>query len=95
MEKVAEKPPQIEDMIKRLKNSDDSKKKLLAEIAGDRWNNPDKFAEGDLTGYEEVEEVLIFQLGLIFGIAFEEAYPSGKQEEWPIPLNEREGHKVN
>lgn len=59
------------------------------------WENPEAFEAGDSprpwedTG--EMGERAYFQLGVLFGIEYEQAYPEGRNDEWPVPLEERPG----
>lgn len=55
------------------------------------WNDPDEFENaGHVERWKEGPmELVMFELGVIFGIDYEQAYPEGRNDEWPIPVAER------
>lgn len=75
---------------------------LLASIL-DTWGRiHDHLTErwADPVGYENPPEdiearwaddhlILVLDLAISFGIAYEHAYPTGRRDEWPVPLAER------
>lgn len=53
------------------------------------WHSPDEFEEASLDEWRESKALWAFQLGVLFGIEYEQAYPEGRNEEWPVPVDER------
>lgn len=57
------------------------------------WENPDDFENPDKSSlekqYEDNPMLLILELGVLFGTNYERVYPTGRNDEWPIPLDER------
>lgn len=56
------------------------------------WENPDGFesAEG-IERWKGSDWLAIFELGVLFGIEYEQAYPEGENSAWPVPVAERGG----
>ena len=56
------------------------------------WTNPEEFENGTAVDeWKGKPDVMLFELGVIFGIDYEQAYPEGRNNEWPIPVEERGG----
>lgn len=53
------------------------------------WENPEEFAEGGIPEEVDTREEYAFRMGVVFGIEYERAYPTGEQEKWPVDLEER------
>ncbi|MWG36556.1 hypothetical protein [Halomarina oriensis] len=53
------------------------------------WENPEAFEGAEFDQWRETPWLTIFQLGVLFGIDYEQAYPEGRNDEWPIPKDER------
>ena len=55
------------------------------------WGNPTEFAaDGGPDVWKGQPQLMMFQIGVVFGIEYERAYPTGQQDEWPVPIEERE-----
>lgn len=56
------------------------------------WENPDKFesTEHDSADRWKGDDILTaLQIGVVFGIEYEQAYPTGRNDEWPVPVAKR------
>jgi len=60
----------------------------IVEAWDELWENPEKFAEGELDIPED-RESQVFRMGVCFGIEYERAYPTGEQDKWPVSVEDR------
>ena len=60
------------------------------------WERPDGFEAGEMIDAWDDDPLLsIVELGVVFGIAYEQAYPTARNDEWPIPVDERPSAEVD
>jgi len=59
------------------------------------WENPEAFAEGELddSAWKDDEYIMALHMGVLFGIEYELAYPTGQREAWPVSPDVREAIK--
>jgi len=59
------------------------------------WENPEAFADGDLddSAWKDDECVMALHMGVLYGIEYERAYPTGQREGWPVSLDVRRAIK--
>lgn len=60
----------------------------ILETWDEMWENPEKFAEGELEVSDD-REAQVFRMGVCFGIEYERAYPTGERDKWPVSVEER------
>lgn len=53
------------------------------------WARPHDYARGALSGGLDPNALVFFHLGVAFGIDYEQAYPEGREDEWPVPVEDR------
>jgi hypothetical protein len=68
----------------------------LGERMEELWNDPRGYEtvddERDLMDvWEQEPATFIFELGVFFGLDYERAYPAGRDDEWPVPIEDRDG----
>ena len=58
------------------------------------WQNPDDFEQSSNVDKWRDDHVLtLVELGVLFGIEYERAYPTGRNDEWPISKDRREAQE--
>jgi len=68
----------------------------LAEHMQFLWEHPDFYESGDLVDSWKGDELLmVFEMGVVFGIDYEQAYPEGENEKWPIAPKDRGSEDAN
>lgn len=90
---VAEMPEHMNNHLGLLQDADiEGSDELLDEILR-LWANPDDFENPDgdslQEAFEENHALYILHLGVVVGTEYEKAYPVGRNDEWPIPLDDR------
>ena len=90
---VAEIPEHMDRHLGLLHDADiDGTDELLDECLR-VWANPEDFENPDSNSlqeaFEENHALYIRHLGIVFGIEYERAYPTGRNDGWPVPLSER------
>lgn len=91
---VAEMKPRLANLVETIAgNADEHPDTVWAELYDHLtwlWENPDGFEAGNAVGeWEDTPPLMLFELGVLFGIEYEQAYPEGKNDEWPVPLADR------
>ena len=89
----AEMPEHMKRHLRLMKESDiEGIDKILDELEY-IWNNPDEYENPNKSGlsqrYEEDPLIYVLHLCIAFGTDYERAYPTGRNEDWPIPVDER------
>lgn len=82
-------PQHLENLLDEL-DTDESKniRRHLVNI----WNHPEKYENDGLPNkdlWEEEPLIAFVEMGIIFGIEYELTYPTGKEEDWPISIEDR------
>lgn len=82
--------PTLADLMETLSDHDADELNRVHAHLRDLWMHPDAFAVGDMVErWRNDPTLMCVELGVIFGIEYEKAYPTGQSDEWPIPLGER------
>ena len=93
-EHAAVMPDHLVQLIGTCKTHDSDQLNRMGNHLEWLWNNPDVWEGGANTDrWEGDPHLLLVELGVVFGTEYEEAYPTGRNDEWPIPLTERAGAK--
>lgn len=75
-----------------LTDLSDSDERAAAELLR-VWENPADYERGATFNPDDAllpeREYVLLRLGIAFGIAFEHAYPTGRRDQWPVPVEER------
>lgn len=88
---VAELPDSIERHFGLIELLDDEMRTQLRGELESMWENPEHYAEEGHGGMES-ELMYALRLGVAFGVEYEKAYPTQRRDEWPVPLEERDGY---
>lgn len=64
--------------------------KELFELWMGLWNNPEEFEQTGSSEHSNGDPfLLMFRMGVVFGIDYEQAFPEDENEDWPIPVDKR------
>lgn len=90
---VAEMKPRMEQVMNTLEQRAEADGGPFADLYEHLewlWENPDAFEAAEATDLWKDDAMLaVLELGVLFGIDYEQAYPEGRRDEWPIPIDER------
>ena len=88
-------PSRHESRLMRLLDREDESEvaDAVRESLLSLWANPEQFAttgSGDLLDDRLTErDEFLLRMGVVFGIEYETAYPTGERDRWPVPVEAR------
>lgn len=86
----AEMRPRLRRLMRTLREHESDDLNTVHRHLKDLWNHPDSFESSELDERWKNDTVLMLvELGVVFGIDYEQAYPEGERDEWPIPVEDR------
>lgn len=87
---VAEMPGELRSLLDRLEEGEYEMAETLRAI----WENPELHARGDVDQLRfpglDARTFLLLRVAIAFGAAYEQAYPDGYSDHWPVPLDDRD-----
>lgn len=88
------KPPEMPERMQRILSNAPTVYPDLepaTDAARALWNNPDAYEDGMMVpNWEALSTAeFAFRMGVMFGIEYEQTYPEGMRDEWPIQEAER------
>lgn len=87
---VAEMPDELRGLLDTLEEREYEMAETLRAI----WENPEMHANGDVDQLRypglDARTFLLLRVAIAFGSAYEQAYPDGCSDQWPVPLDDRD-----
>ena len=86
----AEMDPHISALMETLRTHESPELNRVYSHLQDLWMHPDSFEAGEMIERWKNDQLLmVVELGVLFGIEYEKSYPTGRNDEWPIPIEDR------